>query len=319
MNTARWVWFTFAALLGLAPVPRASGNPTGGAETPTETETRRAPVTDGPSLLELRSPLPTRAYFAASSFEMGSTTEDLTYALQACQTETYGHTCTTVRYRDEIPKRRITLSRYWLDRYEVTVSEYERCVRARRCDPIPFYEGALRFERASLPATMVRWQDAQDYCAFVGARLPTEAEWERAAAGQSRRRYPWGELYNDKMSNHGRLAWDKTDASDGFSELAPVGSFPAGATLERVFDLAGNADEWVYDRYSDRYDPRDTQDPRGPELSSGDVHRVTRGGGFDTPRAGLRTAARGFDLPNRRQATRGFRCARADAPAVFLE
>jgi formylglycine-generating enzyme required for sulfatase activity len=304
---ARWVLFTSAALVVLAPSPQANGDPSTSA-TPGASG-QRGP----PALLQLNSPLPERAYYAPSSFDMGSTTKDLTYAIQACQVETYGHTCTTVSYRDEAPKRRIELSRFWLDRYEVTVEKYARCVQARRCAPIPFYQGAARFNRPGLPATMVTWQDARDYCTFVGARLPTEAEWERAAAGLTRRRYPWGQLYNDKLSNHGKLAWDPTDDSDGFAELAPVGSFTVGATIEHVFDLAGNAEEWVHDRYGERYDPRDLHDPQGPALDSGDVHRVLRGGSFASPRVDLRTAARSFDLPNRRKASRGFRCAVGEA------
>ena len=102
---------------------------------------------------------------------------------------------------------------------------------------------------------MITFDDAKRYCAFRGGRLPTEAEFERAARGPARRAYPWGQNYNPKLSNHGRLGVDTTDPNDGFSELAPVGSFPDGATPEGILDLAGNAAEWTADAFERRLRP----------------------------------------------------------------
>src|ERR1700759_5060883 len=96
--------------------------------------------------------------------------------------------------------------------------------------------GAQRFNRPNFPVTFVTFDDAQRYCAFQGGRLPTEAEFERAARGVARRAFPWGQSYHSKLSNHGRLGVDATDSSDGFAELSPVGSFPDGATPEGVLD-----------------------------------------------------------------------------------
>jgi formylglycine-generating enzyme required for sulfatase activity len=131
-------------------------------------------------------------------------------------------------------------------------------------------------------------------------RLPREAEFERAARGGTRRRFPWGELWNGRLANHGRLASDPTDTSDGFLELAPVGSFPSGRTKEGVLDLAGNVSEWMEDSYSEQLG--------GPPLVG---MRVLRGGDYKTPAAWLRVAARRPEDPSYQASTVGFRCAKS--------
>ncbi len=269
-----------------------------------------------PGVLELRAPLSRTVHVPASKFSMGSTPDDVVQAFTECTTEPLGQLCRVELFSDEVPLREVRLSGYWLDRHEVTVDEYARCVALGRCAAIPYFKGATRFARGNYPVTLVTWEDAKDYCAFVGARLPTEAEFERAARGASRRLYPWGNLYNSRVSNHGRLASDPTDAVDGHAELAAVGSYPAGATPERIFDLAGNVEEWVHDRYALEYDPKDLVDPRGPVATATGSQRVVRGGNFESPRAWLRGASRDPAAPSERHAGRGFRCARS-APGVL--
>jgi formylglycine-generating enzyme required for sulfatase activity len=193
-------------------------------------------------------------------------------------------------------------------RYEVSVAEYRRCQQARRCKPLPYFRGGQRFAREHYPASLASWHDARDYCTFIGARLPSEAEFERAARGLSRRTYPWGDLYNQRVSNHGRLASDPTSDTDGHRELAPVGSYPSGGTPEGIFDLAGNVAEWVWDRYAPEYPEHDERDPMGPIASSGSNQRVVRGGAFQSPRPDLRGAARAGRLPTQRSPGLGFRC-----------
>jgi serine/threonine-protein kinase len=208
-----------------------------------------------------------------------------------------------------MPSHRVRLSSYWIDRFEVSVGRYERCVDVGHCSPRPSSPATHRSDRDDHPVSRVTWHDAVDYCAFRGARLPTEAEFERAARGERGRRYPWGELFNLRAANHGRFGWDVTDDSDGFAELAPVGSFPAGATPEGVHDLAGNVAEWVLDRYAPSYPSEPEQDPVGPGVGSSSL-RVVRGGSYAMSRARMRGASRGSADPAERHATLGFRCAR---------
>jgi len=253
-----------------------------------------------------------------STFTMGSTYDDVVAALADCQTQTPGHRCDATRFSDETPQHTVTLSAYWLDRFEVTVAEYARCVSASRCNALPLGGGAHRFDQPSYPASLVTWEEARAYCAFRGARLPTEQEFERAARGTSGRRFPWGNLYNSRASNHGAYDWsdplalvggNPTDGRDGFVELAPVGSFPAGRTPEGFMDLAGNVAEWVDDRYLPHYEDGDPPDPatRRP----GSATRVMRGGSYESGPLSLRGASRDEALPSLRRPSVGFRCAKS--------
>jgi formylglycine-generating enzyme required for sulfatase activity len=270
-------------------------------------------------VLTLRAPGASMLFVPKSSFVMGSTGDEVLGALVDCQKEPRGHLCDVKLFADETPIRRVTLSAYYLDRLEVTVADYARCAAVSRCHPLPFAEGARRFDRPNYPASLVTWEEARDYCEYRGARLPTEAEFERAARGASGRRFPWGDLYNSHASNHGRLAWDSTDAGDGFAELAPVGSFPAGKTKEGFLDLAGNVSEWVEDRYAPEYDDADVNDPKGPTTTNGTPARTVRGGGFDSAEPWLRGAARTASEPSARRPSIGFRCARNARPASETE
>jgi formylglycine-generating enzyme required for sulfatase activity len=194
-------------------------------------------------------------------------------------------------------------------------------VRAQRCEPAPYYKGARRFEKPEHPVSLVTWDDARDYCRFVGAHLPTEAQWEYAARGTGGRRYPWGNAYNPRRSNHGQLRWDETDGSDGFVELAPVGSFPSGRTPDGVYDLAGNVEEWTWDRYDVEYDPTDLKDPVGAKGGAESLRSV-RGGSYTSPRVRLRGSSRTGQWPQTRDVTRGFRCAvssRAAEPSLGVD
>lgn len=247
----------------------------------------------------------------ASAFFMGSTTPEIEEAAALCQREPLAERCGEQTFADELSLHHVRLSGYFLDRMEVTVAEYDACVRLGRCAAASYERGAARFKRPEFPVTRVSWDDARAFCAFRGARLPTEAEFERAARGLTGRRYPWGNVPNGHLANHGRLGLDESDPSDGFAELAPSGSFPDGRTPDGFLDLAGNAAEWVQDRYAEQYPETDARDPSGPDAVSASGLRVVRGGSFTSALPRIRGAARAAQPPNTREPWLGFRCARS--------
>lgn len=304
--------FVAAALALLAGFPRgvAAGSERAG---PGSRPDRSAEVGRGlPSrgVLRLESPTTSMVRIPAGAFQMGSDESEVLAALADCVREAYGHRCSPTSFSNETPRHRVQLSSFWLDRFEVSVADYERCVAVGGCAERPVSDATRRYDRADHPVSRVTWSDAAAYCAQRGGRLPTEAEFERAARGVRERRYPWGNLFNVWAVNHGRFGWDATDAADGFAELAPLGSFAAGVTPEGIHDLAGNVAEWVADRYSPTYDAGPSIDPTGPGIGGSNL-RVVRGGSYAQARFRQRGAARGFAEPGERRTTLGFRCARS--------
>jgi formylglycine-generating enzyme required for sulfatase activity len=225
-----------------------------------------------------------------------------------------GEDCPEDLFNNEYSPHEVYLADYWIDRTEVTLARYRQCVAAGRCSEPPYASGGERFDRPDFPVVLVTWQDAFNFCAWAGGRLPTEAEWERAAKGMTGRRYPWGQVYNPGLSNHGRnptfgsfggFVWSELDPSDGFVELAPVGSFPEGRTLDGIDDLAGNVEEWVGDYYAPEFARATVVNPRGPDIGD---ERVLKGGSYAHGQPILRGASRGRDIPSIRRPWRGFRC-----------
>jgi sulfatase modifying factor 1 len=245
---------------------------------------------------------------ARETFLAGSSDEDVLAAAASCAREPWAERCSPELFANERPRHRVTVAPYWLDRTEVTVAEYRRCASLGACAWRPLSSAAPRFDRPHYPMGWVSFTDAEDYCRFVGGRLPTEAEWELAARGGKQRRYPWGAIYNSRAANHGRFGAIRTDEHDGFVELAPVGSFPAGRTPEGFLDLAGNVSEWVDEYYSPSY-----QRPTAP-TSRASSRRVIRGGDFMSGAPWLRGASRSALPPLARLPRVGFRCARSVRP-----
>ncbi len=263
-------------------------------------------------VLVLRAPGSPMVLLRSGTFRIGSTPVEVARARLLCQFEPRRADCRNPRvfrslFTDEMRAHKVTLRPFWIDRNEVTNREYRRCVRVGRCRAPGYAAARAWLARDDHPVTLVSWHDAQRYCRWRGARLPTEAEWERAARGLERRQFPWGNVFNPKILNHGRFALDPLDSSDGFAELAPVGSFPQGNTPEGIADLAGNVEEWVADRYEPGYRRGKVRNPQGP--TAGDW-RVVRGGSYQSGRPWLRASARDYDLPTKRRSWRGFRCAR---------
>ncbi len=296
-----------AAIAGVGLVASLSIASGGGAE-PRQRE-------GGPSrVVTVSAPAQGRVRIRRGTFVMGSDVGEVTSAIAACRAEPGGRTCDVLSakclcseevFADEFPAHEVTLRAFEIDRREVTVEEYDRCVEIGPCGPLPLEGGGGRFLAPELPVTMVTHQDAATFCRFVGGRLPTEAEWERAARGLRARRYPWGNVWNPFLANGGRYALDPFEDKDGFLELAPPGSFRRGATAAGLLDMAGNVEEWVADWF-DAYPDLAVENPRGP--ASGD-ERVVRGGSYVHGAAWLRNASRGHDAPGARRTFRGFRCA----------
>jgi formylglycine-generating enzyme required for sulfatase activity len=203
---------------------------------------------------------------------------------------------------DARPPHRVHLSAYWIDRYEVTNERYRACVEAGVCAP-PRAREAFDDPRAGAhPVTNVTWLQARTYCHWRGARLPTEAEWEKAARGPDARRYPWGD-------DEGPIQRGRHDGAGRTTE--PVGSRPDAASPYGVQDLVGSVWEWVKDWYAEDYYGRSpARDPQGPLRGS---FRVLRGGDWTRGAVELRVSARAWDEMTYWGPTLGFRCA-ADAP-----
>lgn len=284
-----------AALLALAPLLAAGSTP-------------------------LRVRLPAVVRVPAGEVVMGSAPEDVEAAIRLCRHDLAGlpleQQCTEELFASETPAHRVRVSAFGLDRTEVTQDAYARCVAAGACVPSLVGATDARLAGGALPVVGVSQREAQQYCAFVGGRLPTEAEWERAARGGAQgaaraamtgRTFPWGSGWDGRLANHGRLVRTLRATDDGYAFLAPVGSYPDGASPFGLLDLAGNVSEWVADWYDRGYystSPR--VDPTGPTVGS---LRVFRGGSFDSPSFALRSAYRGMAPEGTRDVQLGFRCA----------
>ncbi|MCL4872285.1 MAG: SUMF1/EgtB/PvdO family nonheme iron enzyme [Anaerolineae bacterium] len=207
---------------------------------------------------------------------------------------------------DEKPLHAVYLDSYWIDQTEVTNGMYTLCVRDGDCERPSDLSSVARESYypnpafANYPVIYVSWEDAKNYCAWAGGRLPTEAEWEKAARwdeeAQETRPYPWGEAIACNFANYGRCVGD----------TSAVSSYPEGVSPYGALDMAGNVWEWVADWYTDDYYAELVYDnPIGPALGT---YRVLRGGSWYDSGPRIRSANRDFYSPTYRNGGVGFRC-----------
>ncbi len=194
----------------------------------------------------------------------------------------------------EVPLRKVEVSAFSIDRTEVRVADFRRCVEAGACGQ-PIRSSHCNWStpnHVNHPINCVHAREAEAYCAWAGKRLPTEVEWEKAARGTDGRKYPWG---NDAFGRDRKLAniVESRVHEDGFRHTAPVGSFPAGASPYGVLDMIGNVYEWTATWYTNER-----------------VSRVVRGGAFNFDPDQVATWSRRADLTNNRNRYVGFRCAK---------
>jgi len=210
---------------------------------------------------------------------------------------------------DEKPVHTVYLDSFWIDQTEVTNAMYARCVEAGACEQPSsinsdthnnYYENP---DFDDYPVNYVYWDDAVVYCEWANRRLPTEAEWEKAASWdesqQAQRVYPWGDTIDDSFANYNKNIGDTT----------AVGSYEKGASFYGALDMAGNVWEWVSDRYgSDYYANSPSSNPTGPDSGS---YRVLRGGSWLYRDELLRSANRNWVGPALTFDGHGFRCSRS--------
>lgn len=200
---------------------------------------------------------------------------------------------------DEFPHHMVYLDAFWIDRTEVTNAMYRACIDAGVCKPPARSQFYLQSRYEDHPIIGVSWDQAQAYCGWASRRLPSEAEWEKAARGTDGRIYPWGNsMPTDKLANFDQRV----------DETTPVGSYPDGASPYGALDMAGNAWEWVLDGYSPEY--YSFSSGENPISDSPVNRRVLRGGNWDSNAEGVRSANRFWAFPGRND-TDGFRCAKS--------
>jgi formylglycine-generating enzyme required for sulfatase activity len=307
-NLANWIGMSVIVILVFAlgaivvnrietPTPMPMATPVPATQAPTRAVISSATIVPVPTVMPLSSatPMPrvgdTRAFAPDNAPMMFVPAGDFTMGSED--------------FDNEEPIHTVYLDAFWMDKFEVTNALYKKCVDAGKCtrpnqtssSTRGSYYGDASFD--NYPVIYVDWNQAKMYCEWVGKRLPTEAEWEKAARGTDGRVYSWGNTFDASKLN---------SAEGNKGDTTQVGAYSSGASPYGIMDLSGNVWEWVADWYGENYymsSPRNN--PTGP--SSGSA-RVLRGGSWDFGLQSSRTANRVRDTVSNSGDDVGFRCAR---------
>jgi sulfatase modifying factor 1 len=215
---------------------------------------------------------------------------------------------------NERPEHKVWVDRYLIDQFEVTISLYAKFLEAAKHGPPPTWDEDSVASAGNRPAVGLSWSDADAYCKWAGKRLPTEAEWEKAARGTDGRRYPWGHMqpFVD-IANYNRGAWVSdaitlTAVDSGVEGMSVRhGTKQGGRSPYGIYNMAGNAAEWVADWYDREYYAKSPErNPKGP--STGEK-RIIRGGSWADLPIGVRATVRISAEPDFQDRTIGVRCA----------
>lgn len=220
-------------------------------------------------------------------------------------------------YQPEFPQRRVYLDAYEIDKFEVTTVQFLKFVLATDRKPLIDWQyegGNFQETMANHPVMHVSWFEAEAYCQWAGKRLPTSAEWEKAARGEDGRIYPWGnEPAGLSRANFGRTGLsgpvrDRPERLLLYPPIISVDKYENAVSPYGVFQLAGNVAEWTADWYDPHYyKTAPDRNPKGPEKGT---QRAFRGGGWIDSTPSVRPAQRNGTDPNTKMNWLGFRCAR---------
>lgn len=314
-------------------IPQVDNNlpPAVGQEEPLTGDTTTQGLTPAsqipPELAAIISPL---VPVDGGTFEMGTTIAEVRTAVDACVAD--GGNCQISWGEDSSPPHAVTVDSFLMEDREVTYSQYLTFLNSSLMGPNSHLNGCdgypciatqnetdisnITFDTAnyrvppvldSFPVATVTWYGAKAYCEAIGRRLPTEAEWERAARGSDGRIFPWG---NDLNTDNAKTSRPIVELN--LRGAVAVGSYPTGVSPYGIYDMAGNVAEWVNDWYSETYYSQPDAsglNPQGPPVGT---DRVLRGGSWDSPPFFARTVHRQHVVPNEGRIWAGFRCA-ADA------
>ena len=297
---------TMAACGEIEPTkPTASSTTTSSPATP-------SPAGDSPGDIRSRpADGMTMVSVPAGTFHMGSTDIEIEDAISLCR-EHYP-VCNQWYYDREAPRHAVSLDGFWIDQTEITNAHFLQCVQEGACvKPSTCTKGDPTFSLPELsdhPVVCADWSQAQAYCEWAGARLPTEAEWEYAFRGAAGSIYPWGDSFVGTKLNYCDKNCEQPHADtrydDAYPRTAPVAGFPEGISWCGALGMSGNVSEWVADWFA-AYSPEVASNPAGPP--SGDQKMVKGCSWFFSPTY-CRGSARASVRPEIRFDYLGFRCA----------